>query len=79
MFRKRTVALVESGVDQAVAAYGSASRIPLRTSQHHETPTLEEDLTVKPIPDGYYSVTPYLIVEGAADAIEFYKKGLQCQ
>lgn len=29
---------------------------------------------VKPIPDGYYSVTPYLIVKGAAQALEFYKK-----
>jgi len=28
----------------------------------------------KPIPDGYHSVTPYLAVKGAADAIEFYKK-----
>lgn len=31
-------------------------------------------MTVKPIPDGYHSVTPYLIVKGAADAIEFYSK-----
>ena len=31
-------------------------------------------MTVKPIPDGYHSVTPYLIVKGAADALEFYKK-----
>lgn len=30
--------------------------------------------TVKPIPEGYHSVTPYLIIKGAADAIEFYKK-----
>lgn len=30
--------------------------------------------TVKPIPDGYHSVTPYLIIKNAADAIEFYKK-----
>jgi len=30
--------------------------------------------TVKPIPDGYHSVTPYLIIKGAAEAIEFYKK-----
>ncbi len=29
---------------------------------------------VKPIPAGYHSVTPYLIIKGAADAIEFYKK-----
>ncbi len=27
---------------------------------------------VKPIPDGYPQVTPYLIVDGAAAAIEFY-------
>ena len=30
--------------------------------------------TVKPIPDNYHRVTPYLIVNGAADAIDFYKK-----
>jgi len=29
---------------------------------------------VKPIPEGYHSMTPYLCVKGAADAIEFYKK-----
>jgi PhnB protein len=29
---------------------------------------------VKPIPDGYHSITPYLIVKGGAAAIEFYKK-----
>jgi PhnB protein len=31
-------------------------------------------MAVKPIPEGYHSVTPYLIIHGAADAIEFYKK-----
>jgi PhnB protein len=30
--------------------------------------------SVKPIPEGYHSVTPYLIVDGAARAIEFYEK-----
>lgn len=29
---------------------------------------------VKPIPDGYHTVTPYLVVKGAARAIEFYTK-----
>jgi PhnB protein len=29
---------------------------------------------VKPIPEGYHSVTPYLSIKGAAEAIEFYKK-----
>jgi PhnB protein len=31
-------------------------------------------MAVKPIPDGYHTATPYLIVEGAAGAIEFYKR-----
>jgi len=29
---------------------------------------------VKKIPDGYHSVTPYLMIDGAAKAIEFYKQ-----
>jgi PhnB protein len=29
---------------------------------------------VKPIPEGYHSVTPYLIIKGAAQALEFYKQ-----
>jgi PhnB protein len=28
---------------------------------------------VKPIPDGYHSITPYLFIRGAAGAIDFYK------
>jgi len=28
----------------------------------------------KPIPDGYHTVTPYLIIRGAAAAIDYYKK-----
>jgi PhnB protein len=31
-------------------------------------------MAVKPIPDGYTSVAPYLFVDGAKDAIEFYKQ-----
>ena len=31
-------------------------------------------MAVKPIPDGYHTLTPYLIVKGAAQAMEFYKK-----
>jgi len=30
-------------------------------------------MPVKPIPEGYHAVTPYLIVKDAAKAIEFYK------
>lgn len=31
-------------------------------------------MTAKPIPDGYHSVTPYLIVKGASEAIDFYQR-----
>ena len=31
-------------------------------------------MSVSPIPDGYHSVTPYLMIRGAADAIEYYQK-----
>jgi PhnB protein len=34
---------------------------------------------VKPIPDGYHSVTPYLTVRNAAKAIEFYKRAFGAQ
>ena len=31
-------------------------------------------MATKAIPDGYHSVTPYLIIKGAAAAIDFYKR-----
>ena len=31
-------------------------------------------MPVSPIPEGYHSVTPYLVMKNAATAIEFYKK-----
>ncbi|MQR01537.1 VOC family protein [Glaciimonas soli] len=31
-------------------------------------------MAVKPIPDGYTSITPYLTIKGAAEALIFYKK-----
>ncbi len=31
-------------------------------------------MSVKPIPDGYTAVTPYLYIKGAAQALDFYKK-----
>ena len=29
---------------------------------------------VKPIPEGYHNVTPYLVVDGATKALDFYKR-----
>ena len=31
-------------------------------------------MSVKPIPEGYHSITPYLGIQKAAEAIDFYKK-----
>jgi PhnB protein len=30
----------------------------------------------KPVPEGYHTITPSLVIRGAAEAIEFYKKAL---
>jgi uncharacterized glyoxalase superfamily protein PhnB len=45
-------------------------------SNHHQSSAREEDVMVKAIPEGMHTVTPQLTVEGAAEAIEFYKKAL---
>ena len=34
---------------------------------------------VKPIPEGYHTITPYLFIDGAAKAIDFYKKAFGAQ
>jgi uncharacterized glyoxalase superfamily protein PhnB len=34
---------------------------------------------IKPIPDGYHTVTPYLTVRRATDTIEFYERALGAQ
>lgn len=31
-------------------------------------------MSTKPIPDGYHAITPYLIIQGAAQALDFYQK-----
>jgi PhnB protein len=36
------------------------------------SPGKEPDMAVTPIPEGYHSVTPYMIVDGAAEAIRWY-------
>lgn len=36
-------------------------------------------MSVKPIPDGYRAVTPYLVLNNAAAAIDFYKRAFGAQ
>lgn len=34
---------------------------------------------VKPVPDGFHTVTPYLVISGASKALEFYKKAFNAK
>lgn len=36
-------------------------------------------MAVKPIPDGYHTVTPYLVVQGAAKLIDFLKEAFDAK
>lgn len=36
-------------------------------------------MATKAIPDGYHTVTPYLIIKGAAEALDFYSRALGAQ
>jgi len=36
-------------------------------------------VSAKPIPEGFHTVTPALVVRDAAKAIDFYKKALGAQ
>ena len=36
-------------------------------------------MAVKPIPEGYHTFTPYYVVEGASDFIEFLKKAFAAE
>lgn len=36
-------------------------------------------MAVKPIPEGYHSITPYLVISGADKAIDFYKQAFRAE
>jgi PhnB protein len=47
--------------------------VGIRSGQAHLI-NLEDDMATKNPPEGYHSVTPYLVVDGAAAAIDYYRK-----
>jgi hypothetical protein len=55
----------DRSIDYVVRDRGSAGRA-----------SKEKPMDVKPIPDGYHTITPYLIIKDAAGAIDFYKKAI---
>lgn len=50
-----------------------------RTLQEATMKTATSKTKVKPVPDGYHTATPYLTVQGAAAAIDFYKRAFGAQ
>ncbi|MFQ5599822.1 MAG: VOC family protein [Candidatus Krumholzibacteriia bacterium] len=36
-------------------------------------------MAVKPIPDGFHTVTPHIVVDNASEAIDFYKKAFNAE
>jgi hypothetical protein len=52
----------------------SEKRSPARILGASFTNELEGTTATKPIPEGYHTITPYLAVDDAAEAIEYYKK-----
>jgi PhnB protein len=52
----------------------TSAKISSKKSSVKKTVAKAKSQQVSPIPDGYHSVTPYLIVNNGKDAIEFYKK-----
>ena len=48
----------------------------VRTIEDASFTTIEgrEDMAAKPIPEGYHTISPYLAVDDAAKAIEYYKQ-----
>ena len=88
--RRRILAIVISsmpvavGADRAPMSAGSVaampaaaegSKCPLPRSVLPE----EEEMAVKPIPDGFHTVTPYLVVDGASKLIDFLKQAFHAQ
>ena len=71
----QALAVGQKHVDQLAAACTSLQ-------QYGTSPCWKEDVmaTAKsPIPEGFHSITPHLVFDAAAEAIEWYKKGLGAQ
>lgn len=61
-------------VYEKVSPQGHEQVLLADIKQMQESKKEETMSSVKAIPEGYHSVTPYLIVKGAAAAIDYYKK-----
>jgi len=51
----------------------------MRRVIHQQGDKEEATMAVKPIPDGYHTVTPYLVVQRAAKLIDFLKQAFEAK
>lgn len=59
---------------------GARERTKTESTERGKKKTKEEaTMAVKPIPDGYHTVTPYLIVQGVAKLIDFLKQAFEAE
>jgi PhnB protein len=72
-------------VTRRIAEFGLA-RIPDSratkisvSSNSNELKEIKMTTRVNPIPAGFHTVTPHLVVKGASEAIEFYKKAFDAE
>jgi PhnB protein len=54
-------------------------RISIRHITHQQLAREETTLAVTPIPEGYHTVTPYLVVQGVPTLIDFLKQAFDAQ
>jgi PhnB protein len=52
----------------------TTDRYTVKNKNIHTKEKEEMKNSIKPIPDGYHTLTPHLVVKDASKAIEFYKK-----
>jgi PhnB protein len=55
-------------------SHGADVKRKSKSERGKAAPARSGAIAVKPVPDGYHTVTPYLIVNGAARALDFYRK-----
>src|SRR5438477_12070767 len=56
------------------AGLTTTDRYTVKNKTFHTKEKEEMKNSIKPIPDGYHTLTPHLAVKDASNAIEFYKK-----
>jgi PhnB protein len=71
--RRKVGAAIGKSINKITPKVGA---MPRPSKSRRKAPKRKATKKVPPVPPGFRTVTPYLSVHGAADAINFYKKAL---